>query len=152
RIVDHDDLGLEFWGKDAEEKIKLPGLGAAGVHFGLDIARMAEWWNVFKIYPHGKFKLASKYSNCSGVAAAALKAGGAEQFVKAPGALFFLDPNQIAKWARQLREEIDARNEEAKRLAMFLVEGGENMPETITEVMSFNDWTTLSNQNMGGLR
>ncbi len=143
--------GEDVWGKDADEKIKLPGLGAAGVHFGLDLARMAEWWSLFKIYPHGKFKMVSKHSNCSGVAAAALKVGGAEQFAKAPGAIFSLDPNQIAKWARQIRAEIDARNEDAKRMAMFLAESGEYAPETITEVMSFADWTTLSNKNMGGL-
>jgi hypothetical protein len=144
-------MGEKKWAQDAHRKIKLPGLGAKGVTFGLDLLRMYEWWQVFQRCPHPRYKKVSTHHNCASVAAAALRVGGADQFVPAPGGLFYLSPNQIADWADRVSEEIARRNQVAVRLANDLLAGGEVEPVTVEEVMGVPQWTQLSNQNMRGL-
>jgi hypothetical protein len=139
------------WGQDADEKIKLPPLGRLRRPFGLDTVRMYDWWNVFQSCPHPRYQYASKSMNCAGVAAAALKVGGAEAFVAAPKAVLYLDPNQIAKWARQVRAEIDRRNEEAATIEDAVYHSGDPIPDADPnfDLMSYDEWKQLSSKNTG---
>lgn len=146
------DHEANLYGRQADEKIKLPGLGQSLTPYGLDIERMLQWWRVFCACPHPRYKFASKTSNCAAVAAAALRAGGADQFHKPPSALLFLDPNQIAAWTHKLRAAIDRKNEPAKRLAVELQQHEEppqlqSLPDT--GVISYEAWMQISNKDMG---
>jgi hypothetical protein len=141
---------LKRWGQEADEKIKLPGRGATGVEFGLDLVRMYEWWQVFQHCPHPRYKFASKHSNCSGVAAAALRVGGADQFASPPTALLFIDPSQVADWAWAVKDALAERNEAAKRLAVDLDTVGEVQLDPVEDLMTVPEWKQLSNRDMGG--
>lgn len=117
----------EEWGTDADDKIKLPGIGAAGVTFGLDLDWMAEWWAIFRAAPHPLYKYASKSKNCSGVAAAALRVGGGDRFATPPTALMYIDPNQIGRWAREIKKMLEKRNAAVDAIAHDLADAG-NLP------------------------
>jgi hypothetical protein len=150
RIVmqDAEHGNVNVYGTEADCVVKLPALGATGVTYGLDGARMYEWWNVFRHCPHPHYKLASKHRNCAGVAALALLAGGADAFVEPPAPGMFMDPNQIERWALLLRARLNILNQVA-------VEVGEevNVPEVqggVLDVMTYAEWKELSNRDMGG--
>jgi hypothetical protein len=148
RIVGKDEEGKILYGTEADCVVKLPALGATGVTYGLDGARMYEWWNVFRHCPHPHYKLASKHRNCAGVAALALLAGGAADFVEPPAPGMFMDPNQIERWALLLRARLNILNQVAVDVGQEV-----NVPEVqgnVLEVMTYAEWKELSNRDMGG--
>ncbi len=149
RIVRKENNGTNVYGAKADEVIKLPVQGAQGCVAGLDGAKILAWWQIFKNCPHPNYKFASKNKNCSGVVAAALRVGGADQFSKSPSAMLFIDPNQIASWAKKVKKKLAKQNRAARDLAVQL--GGEVVQQPtqpVQELMTGREWLELSNQNM----
>lgn len=95
------------------EKIHLPCIGQPNVKVGINVARMFRWWRVFSAAPTNWYKLMSKNQNCAGVAALALRAGGAASFAKPPKACLFMDPNQVRDWCTKVKNRMDKVNTHA---------------------------------------
>lgn len=149
RLVRTETNGTNVYGTKADEVIKLPLQGAQGCVAGLDGAKIIAWWQIFKSSPHPQYKFASKNKNCSGVVAAALRVGGADQFSKAPSAMLFIDPNQIASWAKKVQKKLKKRNDAARNLAQQLGVTVNAQPTApVTELMNGREWLELSNRNM----
>ncbi|HMP02429.1 MAG TPA: hypothetical protein PKD86_01775 [Gemmatales bacterium] len=149
REISRSQQGVVTYGTMADEVIKLPLQGAQGCIAGLSGEKILAWWEIFKNCPHPTYKFASKNKNCSGVVAAALRVGGADQFARSPQALLFIDPNQIAAWAKKLKKKLKKRNEAGRRLALELDVNG--VPQTtapVEELMAPRTWLELSNRNM----
>jgi hypothetical protein len=150
RVPVNNNVYDQQYAQEAQLKIKIPGLGQPGLTYGLNVAKMYEWWQLFCAAPHPTYKFASKYKNCSGVAPAALRAGGADRFATPPTAMIYIDPNQVGKWANQVKAKIARMNANAGEVADQVVLAGENPQAPVTEVMIVADWTTLSNRDMRG--
>ena len=147
RMVLQYETGSEEWGQEADEKIRIPGMGAAGVLFGLDLARIHRWWEIFRSCPHPEYKYSSRNSNCAGVAILALRAGGADRWAPAPKVAIYVDPNQVARWAHQIRETLDRHNEAAWEVNQALINDGRQIDESVREVMSYEEWLTKSSRD-----
>ncbi|MBL8692737.1 MAG: hypothetical protein JNJ88_01430 [Planctomycetes bacterium] len=118
-FTDDEGNGVLEWARKPDAKVYLPGFQAQGTgkggaenlycHWGLSLQRMAFFWRDFqKKQPY--FQLGSRTSNCSGVAAQALAAGGATAYVAAPRAVIYMEPLMIERWAEQLAERIAKLN------------------------------------------
>lgn len=112
-VVLEDENGRIF-GVHADEKIRLPGFGSDDVYFGLSTPLIRRWWDQWQ--KSGKYTMLSNKENCSGVAATALEEGGAAIYARAPKAMIWMLPNEVADWARQLRRELDALNDGMRQL------------------------------------
>lgn len=93
------------------QKIRLPCMGQPGVLVGINVPAMFRWWRVFSAAPTNWYKLMSQNQNCAGVAALALRAGGAAAFAKPPSAVFYMDPNQVRDWCNKVLKRINELNQ-----------------------------------------
>ncbi|GAP38145.1 hypothetical protein ABXN37_23755 [Piscinibacter sakaiensis] len=121
------------WGLSADAKIRLPGLGNAGLVFGLDIGAMVRWWNLFTHSGSNEFNILKL--NCSRVAAMCLLAGGAARYCKPPTRAFNLwTPNSIEAWALKLDSALKARNEAAKEIELERLPSNDQPPSYLLDV------------------
>jgi hypothetical protein len=61
--------------------------------------------------------------------------------------LLFIDPNQVATWARAVRHELDRRNEAAKRMSQVLEVNDVVQLDTVRDVMSVAPTTSSGAKN-----
>lgn len=95
--IDIDGFPLPLWSQSAENKINIPGLGAANIAFGLSTRRMVAWWNTTKAnLPN--YKALSKI-NCAGIAIQGLVAGGADAYASPPTIAIYAEPVQVEAYA-----------------------------------------------------
>jgi hypothetical protein len=138
------------WGQEADVKIKLPARGGNMVGnelqdmFGLDAVDMFNWWFTFRNCPHPKYKFASKHTNCAGVAALALMAGGAHTYADPPAPLMSMTPNQIERWALEIKDVLARWNQTAKALNQQ-VAANRWTDSNVEELFDVDEWKTLSN-------
>ncbi|KKB62254.1 hypothetical protein WM40_18265 [Robbsia andropogonis] len=82
--------------------------------FGLNGPQIKNYWEKDVLGDESaQFALVSADSNCSGMAARLLKAGGAGAFVPVPTAQIFLDPNTMHRYSVELMREVTALNAKA---------------------------------------
>ena len=101
-------LSVETWGQEPDAKVRLPGLGASGVYWGLSMTRMARWWAMSMSWNY--YRLASKSNSCAGMAGQALAIGGGRAFASGPSALAYLAPHDIEKWSLGIRGALSTLN------------------------------------------
>jgi len=130
-------------------KITIPALGDPNVKVGLDVVKIFQWWKVFSMAPGNWYRLMSTKRNCAGVAALALRAGGATRFAKPPTAFFFMEPNHIQDWVKRINKALTKLNNSAQTVA----EAGTNYAgnPTNTEIMTVAQWKTASSQGVSKL-
>jgi hypothetical protein len=147
RVKSADRAVEMLYGQSADQKIRLPAGGMGGITWGLDIVAIYRWWEVFRRAPMPVYKLLGNTQNCAGVAALALRAGLANSYVKPPRALFFMDPNQIARWAGEVDKVIETLNTySSDALRIPAVTGF--APIKATELMSLKDWKYWTAKNV----
>lgn len=108
---------FELWGQDPK-CVEIPVIDVRTM-YGLDSLRMYRWWEAVTVGPHKKtYDRISTSQNCALIVGSALKAGYAGSFVEAPLANFWMDPNQVWKWANAVRAKIDGLNKKAVALGL----------------------------------
>lgn len=132
------------------DKYEIPCLGQAGKAFGLNATAIWKWWQVFSAAPTNWYKLMSKNQNCAGVAALALRAGGAGAFAKPPKAMLFMDPNQVRDWVIKVKNRIDAMNLKENATHAGYTPAF-TTSDTAMEIMTLNEWKTKSAEGVSKL-
>lgn len=130
-------------------KTTIPALGDPNVKVGLDVAKIYEWWVVFSSAPTNWYRLMSTKRNCAGVAALALRAGGATRFAKPPKAWFFMEPNHVQDWVNRINKALAKINNNANTVAQAGTNWGGILP--IDEIMTLDEWKTASSQGVSKL-
>jgi hypothetical protein len=119
------------WGERADAHISVPFAGenfvankskpgvppqASKTTFGLNPHGMETFWNAVRRDEATSFQMLSKTRNCSGMAARALNAGGADALLPQPDARLFLDPAAMQGYTNALMKEVAALNVKADLL------------------------------------
>lgn len=105
------------WGQSANEKIRLPLVGttsmaggAPATPFGLDGKSMRAWFqNYANPANNPRYRFVSRTDNCAGTVGAALIAGGAEAYARAPGG-FIMTPYMVRGWATKTLAAMEKLN------------------------------------------
>ncbi len=67
---------------------------------------MWSWFDDFRQRVDAEYKMISRTRSCAGIALQALREGGAEAFLKQPISRVYVLPNEVAKYAIELRSTI----------------------------------------------
>ena len=111
-----DEELAEDWGQEPDWVISVPAFGAANRYWGLNVARMWSWFTEYRDQSVGAdYKMISTTKSCAGLAMRALRQGGCEAFTKQPVSHFYVLPNEVAKYALELRGSIVELNALAMR-------------------------------------
>lgn len=102
---EEDDWIMPVWSQSAEEKIRLPGIGAFQRVWGLSLPKMQAWWASHK--KSTPYYQAFGRKNCAGIVLKALKEGGSEAFVPCPNITFYAEPRQVEDYAKRVLAEIE---------------------------------------------
>lgn len=105
------------WGQSANEKIRLPlvgttsmAAGAPAAPFGLDGKSMRTWFqNLINPGNNPRYRFVSRTENCAGTVGAALIAGGAAAYAKAPAGLV-MTPYMVRGWATTMLAAMEKLN------------------------------------------
>ncbi len=100
--------------------IFLPGAGEYGFNttrLGLNLQRIREWWDVFRLAPNRAYRFVSHTMNCASVIAAALHVGGAHLFVKKKlDNWTWTTPTEIKTYSEKIRDGIMDLNQNAQAI------------------------------------
>jgi len=139
--------GEKVWVQDPV-KTAIPALGEPNVKVGLDVAKIFTWWQVFSQVQKNWYRLMSTKRNCAGVAALALRAGGAAKFAKPPTAFFFMEPNHVQDWVNRINTKLAKLNASAKTVVQA---ASSYVDLKNTEIMTAAEWKTASNVGVSKL-
>ncbi len=146
------DDGVYGYVKSAEAKVRLPGVNADRVHFGLDVDQIAVFWTHF-LTNNPYYQLASHTNSCAGVVRQALKAGGAKAYAISKRDGLFTTPSEMESWAEALRLVLDDLNRDA---ANFMLVTRDDRAEFswrnggAVQVPTLDEWRRLSKRPRGG--
>ncbi len=109
--VDNDNM---VYGRACDETIPLPMRGGDNL-CGLDADAIVQWWTQVTNNPNMPYRLLSKQYNCDALVVEALKQGGAEGYVKAPGVWIARGAASLKSWVADLRVRIELMNSLIRR-------------------------------------
>ncbi len=132
------------------DKYEIPCIGQANTAVGLNATAIFRWWKIFSEAPTNWYKLMSRNQNCAGVAALALRAGGAASFAKPPKAFLFMDPNQVRDWVIKVKDRIDKLNTKVNANNAAYTPALTDMSGTM-EIMTLAEWKTKSVEGVSKL-
>jgi hypothetical protein len=102
---------VERYGQLPQALIHLPAMvGSRPTSLGIQMNRIVDWCQVFKVSEDFNYQYISTSNNCSGVACRALAAGGADAFADAGGcprkSSIYFTPNDAETWVKAVRAGI----------------------------------------------
>jgi hypothetical protein len=108
--------GDDAWGQKPQAEITIPGMTGSRVRgLGVDLRKIVAWCNAFARGPEFNYTYISTSQNCSGVAARALAAGGADPFARLGGgsrkATLYFTPNDAQRWGESVARGIQRAND-----------------------------------------
>jgi hypothetical protein len=114
-MVSANNLGDEVYGQLPDVLISLQALAPSRtISLGLQLNRIVDWCQDFKISPDFNYKYISSSNNCAGVAVRALSAGGGDAFAAVGGcskkSSIYYTPNDAEDWANSVAVGIQKVN------------------------------------------
>jgi len=142
------DRGDEKYGQLPDVVISLQAMAPSQTtSLGLQMNRIVDWCQDFKVSPDFNYKYISSTNNCSGVAVRALSAGGADAFAAVGGcsskSSIYYTPNDAEDWANSVAVGIQKVN-------AWLSNLNNNSPKTSlwrSDLPTVAQWKTASHKS-----
>ncbi len=138
--------GQKVWVQFPQHIVTIPGLGETMLNptgIGLNLERILDWWDVFRLSPNRSYRFVSRTVNCASVAAAALMAGGASIVLgKKSVSHTWSTPNDVLEYATRVRDKLlkVSRDSAEFRKYKFTVPAMQNLaPGTVMTERQFKE-------------